>query len=59
MGTIMYDTVHIKIQAIELWNSILRNQLGDGGIPLAHPPEEFGDPHAGYRVVLLERQSLI
>lgn len=45
VGTVMNNTIHIQIQTVEFWYSILRNQLRDRGIPLAHPSEELWDTH--------------
>lgn len=47
VSTVVDDAVHVKIQTIKLGDSILSNQLGYRRVPLAEPPEEFGDTHGG------------
>ena len=49
MGTIVDNLVHVEIETIELWNSVVGDELGDGRISLAHPSEEFRDTHGGGR----------
>lgn len=45
MCTVVNDTVHVEIEAVELWNAILSDELRDGRIPLREPSEELGDTH--------------
>ena len=39
MGTVVYYTIHIEVKAVELGDAVLRNELRDRGIPLAHPAQ--------------------
>jgi hypothetical protein len=43
----MDDAVHVKIQTIEFWYSILSDELRDRRVSLRHPSEELGDTHCG------------
>ena len=45
LGTRKVFLTHVKVEAIELWDAILSDQLRDRWISLAHPSEEFGDTH--------------
>lgn len=46
MGAVMDDTVHIEVEVVELGDSILSNELRDGGIALREPAEELWDTWA-------------
>ena len=41
----MDDAIHVEIEAVELWYSVLRYQLRDGWIPFAHPSKELWYSH--------------
>src|ERR1700733_6022795 len=45
VSTIMDDAVHVKVQTIEFWYSILSDELRDRWVSLRHPSEELGDTH--------------
>ena len=47
VSTIMDDAVHVKIQTVEFWDSILGDELRDRRVSLRHPSEELGDTHCG------------
>lgn len=33
------------VEIVELWDTVLGDELRDGGIPLGDPSEELGDTH--------------
>ena len=47
MRAVVNDAIHVQIQAVELWDTILCDELRYGGIPLAHPAKELGNTHGG------------
>src|SRR5271170_1589986 len=55
VSTIMDDAVHVKIQTVEFWDSILSNELRDRRVSLRHPSEELRDTHCsgGLQVSLM------
>ena len=42
---VVYDAVHIKIQAVELWCCLTVVHLIDARVPLAEPTVELWDTH--------------
>ena len=37
VSTVVYDAIHVEVQAIEFRDTVFCDELRDRGIPLAHP----------------------
>ena len=58
VGTVVYNSVHVKVKAIELGNAVLRDKLRYRGIPFRYPSEKLRDTHdCGHRKVPTLRSS--
>lgn len=45
MSAVVDDAIHVEVEAVEFGDSVFSNELGDCGIALREPSEEFGDTH--------------
>lgn len=43
MRAVVNNAVHVKVKVVELGDTVLGDELRDGGIALREPSEEFGD----------------
>jgi hypothetical protein len=45
VSAVVDDAIHVKIEAIKLWDTVFSDELRDRRVSLRHPSEEFGDTH--------------
>ena len=43
VGAVVDDAVHVQVEAVELGDAVLGDELGDRGIALREPSEELGN----------------
>jgi hypothetical protein len=43
VSAVVNDTVHVQVEIVKLGDAVLGDELGNGGIALREPAEEFGD----------------